>query len=656
MKNKKSNFGIILIAVLIVVMVSVMFRTNQNIQTHKYSEIIQLFNNKQVTAFTLNLNNGDLKITTKNNDTSAIKASSDVTYRIGAPTWFMEDVKDDIEKYNKENPSAQMEYDIIPATDNSGLFNIGFMVVSFLVLGGFWFFIMRQATGGAGKAMSINKSKMKASDPNNKTTFADVAGAEEEKEELEEIVDFLKNPQRYTELGAKIPCGVLLVGPPGTGKTLLARACAGEAGVPFYSISGSDFVEMYVGVGAKRVRELFETAKKASPSIVFIDEIDAVGRQRGAGLGGGHDEREQTLNQLLVEMDGFGANEGVIVIAATNRADILDNALLRPGRFDRQVYVGYPDVKGREEILKVHTRNKPLGPDVNLNTIARSTVGFTGADLANLVNEAALLAVKKGRKAITEIDIEESSVKVMMGAEKRSRVVSDKEKKLVAYHEGGHAIASYFCEYRDPVHQISIIPRGGAGGYTMYIPENDDSLRTKKRMLDDMVGLLGGRVAEKLVLEDISTGASSDLKRATAIARSMVTRYGFSEKLGPVVYDGDPHETFLGKDLSNGKSYSENIAFEIDEEVRTMLDDAYDRCTDILSEHMDKLHKLAEVLLEKETISGEEFIDVMEGREIVVETETSTEEAEITLEQEETVEKNTTVETENEKKDEIENI
>ena len=423
----------------------------------------------------------------------------------------------------------------------------------------------------------------------------------------------MKNQQKFNSLGARIPHGVLLVGPPGTGKTLLARACAGEAGVPFYSISGSDFVEMYVGVGASRVRDLFDKAKKTAPCIVFIDEIDAVGRQRGTGLGGGHDEREQTLNQLLVEMDGFGANEGVIVVAATNRVDILDKALLRPGRFDRQVYVGLPDVKGREEILRVHTRNKPLAPDVVLKTIAKSTVGFTGADLENLVNEAALLAAKRGRKAITERDIEEASIKVIAGPEKKSRVVTEKEKKLTAYHEAGHAITHYYSETADPVHEISIVPRGMAGGYTMSLPEEDKNYVTKKQMEDEIVTLLGGRVAEKLVLDDISTGASNDLERATAIARNMVMRYGFSERLGPVVYGGNPSETFLGRDLGAGRNYSEEVASEIDAEIREMLDEAFETARVQLSQHMQQLHVVAQALIEREKLSGDEFRTLMSG-------------------------------------------
>ena len=487
-------------------------------------------------------------------------------------------------------------------------------LLPFIIIGLILFFFFNQMQKANNSQMSFGKAKTKKSiEERPDVKFSDVAGVDEAVEEMQEIKDFLANPAKYQSMGAKIPRGCLLVGPPGTGKTLLARAVAGEAGVPFFSISGSDFVEMFVGVGASRVRDLFQQAKDASPAIIFIDEIDAVGRQRGTGLGGGHDEREQTLNQLLVEMDGFGANEGVIVIAATNRADILDKALLRPGRFDRQVYVGLPDIKGREEILKVHTRNKPLAPDVVLKTIAKSTAGFTGADLENLVNEAALLAAKRGRKAITEQDIEEASIKVVAGPEKKSRVVTEREKRLTSYHEAGHAITHYYCETADPVHEISIIPRGAAGGYTMSLPEEDKNYVTKKQMEDNIVTLLGGRVAEKLVLDDISTGASNDLERATAIARSMVMRYGFSERLGPVVYGNEPSETFLGRDLSAGRGYSETVASEIDAEIREMLDEAYEAARVMLSEHIDKLHTVAKALMEREKLSGEEFCILMEG-------------------------------------------
>ena len=468
--------------------------------------------------------------------------------------------------------------------------------------------------GGLGNAMQFGKSNAKiyvASETGIK--FHDVAGEDEAKEQLQEIVDFLHNPAKYQAIGATMPKGALLVGPPGTGKTLLAKAVAGEAEVPFFSISGSEFVEMFVGMGAAKVRDLFKQANEKAPCIVFIDEIDTIGKKRdGSGMGG-NDEREQTLNQLLVEMDGFDANDGVIVMAATNRADILDKALLRPGRFDRQVYVGLPDVKGREEILRVHTKNKPLGPDVSLKTIARSTAGFSGADLENLVNEAALLAARQGKKAITEKEIEEASVKVMMGPEKKSHVVTDEERRLTAYHETGHAITGYFSKHHDPVHQISIISRGGAGGYTMYLPEKDPSYVTKTAMFENIVTLLGGRVAEQLVLEDISTGASSDLQRATDTARAMVTRYGFSERMGPVVYGSDPGETFLGRDFGQGKGYSEAIASEIDNEIRDIVDEAYETARRTLTEHMDELHKVAGVLMEREKISGEEFKTLMEG-------------------------------------------
>ena len=472
----------------------------------------------------------------------------------------------------------------------------------------------RGAAGGGSNArmMNFGRSRAKLS-RDSKVNFTNVAGLEEEKEELSEIVDFLKRPQNYTAMGARIPKGVLLVGPPGTGKTLMARAVAGEAGVQFLSISGSDFVELYVGVGASRVRDLFEQAKKVAPAIIFIDEIDAVGRQRGSGLGGGHDEREQTLNQLLVEMDGFEANDGVIVMAATNRADILDKALLRPGRFDRQVYVGLPDVKGREEILKVHTKNKPLAPDVSLKVIAQRTAGFAGADLENLVNEAALLAARRSRKAITMEDIEEASMKVMAGPEKKSRVVTPEEKKLTAYHEAGHAVAGFYCKHHPRVHEITIIPRGQAGGYTMYLPEKDRSYVTKGEMFEDIVSSLGGRVAEQLILDDISTGASNDLQQATNIARQMITKYGFSERLGPVVYGTSQEETFLGRDLGQGKGYSETTAAEIDSEMRDIIDEAYETCRRTLTEHIDQLHALAQALMEREKLNEKEFNAVMAG-------------------------------------------
>lgn len=499
----------------------------------------------------------------------------------------------------------------------SGLLELLGTFLPFLLLAGLLIFFFTSMQKANNSQMSFGKAKTKkTAEERPDVKFSDVAGVDEAVEEMTEIKDFLANPAKYQSMGAKIPRGCLLVGPPGTGKTLLARAVAGEAGVPFFSISGSDFVEMFVGVGASRVRDLFQQAKEASPSIIFIDEIDAVGRQRGAGLGGGHDEREQTLNQLLVEMDGFDANDGVIVMAATNRADILDKALLRPGRFDRQVYVGLPDVKGREEILRVHTKNKPLGPDVSLKTIAKSTAGFSGADLENLVNEAALLAARKGKKAITEPEIEEASIKVVAGPEKKSRVVTDAEKRLTSYHEAGHAITGYFCKTHDPVHQISIIPRGSAGGFTMYLPEKDPSYVTKTAMNENIVCLLGGRVAEQLVLDDISTGASNDLQRATDTARAMVTRYGFSERMGPVVYGTDPGETFLGRDFGQGKGYSENTASEIDNEIRDIMDESYETARRILTEHMTELHRVAGVLMEREKISGEEFDVLMKGENL----------------------------------------
>ena len=618
--------------------------TDSESSTMGYSQVVSYFKANQVTGFALDLNTGVIKLSLKKGDvelpdpTAANQQSESVlqgvltadrtnkveplnggevvvSYKIPYLAYFVNHMDEYIDSYDTANPSAPMVYDIVGQKTSFPWAEILMSGLSMGCLVCILFMMFRGGQGGS--VMNVGRAKVKdQQDGGRKATFADVAGADEEKAELQEIVEFLKNPGQFNTLGARIPHGVLLVGPPGTGKTLLARACAGEAGVPFYSISGSDFVEMYVGVGASRVRDLFDKAKKNMPSIIFIDEIDAVGRQRGAGLGGGHDEREQTLNQLLVEMDGFGANEGVIVMAATNRADILDQALLRPGRFDRRVYVGLPDVKGREDILRVHTRNKPLAPDVKLKTIAQSTVGFSGADLENLVNEAALLAARRGRKAITEQEIEEASIKVVAGPEKKSHVVTDKEKRLTAYHEGGHAITGYFCPTHDPVHQISIVPRGQAGGFTMYLPDKDASYVTKTAMQESIVTLLGGRVAEQLVLEDISTGASNDLERATSTARSMVTRYGFSERLGPVVYGTDQAQTFLGRDLGQGKGYSEAIATEIDSEVRDIVEDGYETARRILTEHMPELHKLAKYLMEREKISGDEFKIIMEGGEL----------------------------------------
>lgn len=484
-----------------------------------------------------------------------------------------------------------------------------FVVLMFVV---FWFMLMQQSQGGGGRVMSFGKSKarMHKEDDENLVTFDDVAGLEEEKEELEEIVDFLKNPRKYLEIGARIPKGVLLVGPPGTGKTYLSKAVAGEAGVPFFSISGSDFVEMFVGVGASRVRDLFEQAKKNAPCIIFIDEIDAVGRRRGAGLGGGHDEREQTLNQLLVEMDGFGTNEGIIVMAATNRPDILDPAILRPGRFDRRIHVGLPDIKAREEILKVHTRNKPLDDDVDLKVIAKRTPGFSPADLENLTNEAALLSARQNLKKINMETINEASIKVVAGPEKRSKVISEKEKRLTAYHEAGHAVTSRLLPSQDPVHMVTIIPRGMAGGFTAYLPEEDKYYMTKKEMEEELVTLLGGRVAEALVLDDISTGAQNDIERATKLARRMVTSYGMSTNLGPMTYGTDEEEVFVGRDFGRARNYSEEVAAAIDREMRSLIDRAYNTAEKLLKENIDVLHKVAEALLEKETLDGKEFEEI----------------------------------------------
>lgn len=576
----------------------------------KYSEIMEQFDSLNVSQFELDLGSGQLKYKLKGED----KVYS---YTVPNVSLFAnevlggEDAENYRKKYNAENPDDPLQYNLIPISDNSFWLNL---IPTLLMLGVmifFFVFMMKNAVGG--KMSSFGKTNAKMAPSSKKATFDDVAGADEEKEELKEIVDFLRDNKKYTEIGARIPKGVLLLGPPGTGKTLLARAVAGEAKVPFFSISGSDFVEMFVGVGASRVRDLFEQAKKNAPAIIFIDEIDAVGRQRGAGLGGGHDEREQTLNQLLVEMDGFEDNDSVIVMAATNRRDILDPALLRPGRFDRQILVGYPDVKGREAILKVHTRNKPLAPDVDLETIAKSTVGFTGADLENLVNEASLLAARKNKKAITKDELEEASIKVVAGPEKKSKVITEDEKKLTAYHEGGHALCTYYSKSQDKVHQVSIIPRGQAGGFTMSLPVKDKSYVSKNEMYENIVVLLGGRVAEKLILDDISTGASNDLERATATARNMVTRYGFSDNLGPVVYGQGDHEVFLGRDYTNTPSYSDNVAAEIDNEIRTLIESAFTDAEKILNEHMDKLHVVAKYLMKYEKVDGATFEKLMNG-------------------------------------------
>ena len=604
---KKSKGIVMYLAMfgLLIVLLFAMMSLDKPVSTLKYYQVLDYFKQGEVAEYQIDYNSRTLTLRLEGKDQL-------VDYQLASIPQFNEDIKPYIEQYEQTN-DATFKRNYLPAKEPSLLATL---LPTLLLLGGMallWIFMMRQAGGGGGKMNTFGKAKPKPVEDGRRVTFADVAGADEEKEELVEVVDFLKNPKKFNALGARIPKGVLLMGPPGTGKTLLARAVAGEAGVPFYSISGSDFVEMFVGVGASRVRDLFDQAKKTSPSIVFIDEIDAVGRQRGAGLGGGHDEREQTLNQLLVEMDGFGANTGVIVMAATNRRDILDPALLRPGRFDRQIVVGYPDVKGREEILKVHTRNKPLGPDVDLNVIAKTTIGFTGADLENLVNEAALLAARKGRKAITMVDIEAATIKVVAGPEKRSHVVPDKDKRLTCFHEAGHAVATYYCETQDKVHEISIIPRGMAGGYTMSLPTEDRSYETKKGMQENIVTLLGGRIAEKLVLDDISTGASNDLERATKIAKAMVTRYGFSDRLGPIVYGQNENEVFLGRDFGHTRDYSETVAAQIDEEIRAVIDSGYDQCESILTEHMDQLHKVAEFLYEFEKINGADFDRLMKG-------------------------------------------
>ena len=524
---------------------------------------------------------------------------------------------DDIKPYYNPASTDEIPHNLTRATDNSILMEMIPTLIIMIILIVAWVLIMKKMGGGGlgGKEMSFGKAKIKnTNDEKRKTTFDDVAGADEEKEELAEVVEFLKAPEKYNKLGARIPKGVLLVGPPGTGKTLLARAVAGEAGVPFFSISGSDFVEMFVGVGASRVRDLFDQAKKNSPCIIFIDEIDDVGRQRGAGLGGGNDEREQTLNQLLVEMDGFGANEGVILIAATNRPDVLDPALMRPGRFDRQVVVSYPDVNGREAILRVHARKKPLAPDVNLKTIAKTTAGFTGADLENLLNEAALLAARKDKKAITMDEIKEATVKVVVGAEKKSKVMSEKEKKLTAYHEAGHAILFDKLETQDPVHEISIIPTGMAGGYTMPLPSEDKSYNSRRGMYEDIVVSLGGRVAEELIMDDISTGASNDIEKATKTARAMVTKYGMTKELGCVCYGTDNNSVFLGRDMgSRTQDYSEATAAKIDQLVLDMVNKAYGDATKILSDNMDKLHDIAKYLIKHEKMGSEDFTAVMNG-------------------------------------------
>ncbi len=635
-KKNKPGAALLRIAMLIAIPVAIFFtfftmlnggRTSQK-EKEVYSDYIQYFVDNKIESFTLDLGSGKMQMTLrpdyrtdKNEDGKIDEKDYVIAYTVPNVGHFVDVIDPILEKVaNDDDPDNDIQYDFKPISDTSWITTwlpIGLMVLIMVVM----FLSMRRSLGsmdgGPGKVMGFGKAKIKnAADDKRKTTFDDVAGADEEKEELKEVVEFLKDPRRFTELGARVPKGVLLVGPPGTGKTLLARAVAGEAGVPFFSMSGSDFVEMYVGVGASRVRDLFDQAKKNAPCIIFIDEIDAVGRQRGAGLGGGHDEREQTLNQLLVEMDGFSGNEGIIMIAATNRPDVLDHALMRPGRFDRQVVVNTPDLKGREEILKVHAKGKPLAPDVDLSVVAKSTAGFTGADLENLLNESALLAARRDRRAITMEEIEEATVKVVVGTEKRSHVMTEKERKLTAYHEAGHAVVTYYSETQDPVHQISIIPRGMAGGYTMSLPQQERSYKRRGEMLEDIQVLLGGRAAEALTLEDISTGASNDIERATEIARRMVTKFGMSDKLGPICYAGsDSDEVFLGRDFAQTRNHSEEIAAQIDAEVHRILSEGYAETEKKLNDHMDKLVKVAERLMVTEKMDGDEFRAIMEESE-----------------------------------------
>ncbi|MGN1123333.1 MAG: ATP-dependent zinc metalloprotease FtsH [Eubacterium sp.] len=611
-KNWKSMLVYILIPILLIG--AVLFFANQQTKVDmKYSEIVSMFKAGEISEFRLDLSSGNLVYKTFKNP------KTEQSYSVPNTAYFLEDIRDEVDEYNDAHPDKPIVYDLQKGASNSWFVSMIPTLLMFLVLIGLSVYAFRKMSGAmsneTNKTLSFGKIRTKSlvDDEKRKTTFKDVAGCDEEKAELEELVEFLKEPERFTQLGARIPKGVLLVGPPGTGKTLLARAVAGEAGAPFLSISGSDFVEMYVGVGASRVRDLFDQAKKKSPAIIFIDEIDAVGRHRGAGMGGGHDEREQTLNQLLVEMDGFGANEGVIIIAATNRPDILDPALLRPGRFDRQVTVGRPDTKGREEILKVHSRNKPLAPDVDLKDVAKGTIGFVGADLENLMNEAALLAARRKYKAITRQEIQDAMLKVIMGTEKKSHKMSEKEVKLTAFHEAGHAIATYYLESQDEVHEISIIPRGMAGGYTMSLPTEDKSYNSKLEMLDELVVLLGGRVAEALTLGDISTGASNDIERASKVARDMITKYGMSDTLGPINFGGDNQEVFIGRDYGHVKNYSEETASKIDEEVSRLINDAYKRTEQILKEHMDKLELVANALIKREKLNKDEFKSLIEN-------------------------------------------
>lgn len=611
-KNWKSMLVYILIPILLIGAV-IYFVNSQTSTQLKYSQVVSMFKNNEVSEFSLDLSSGNLVYKT------FAKPKEEKNYSVPNVSYFLDDIRESVDKYNDEHSDKPIVYDYRAGTSNAWIYSMIPSLLMFVVLIALGIYAFRKMSGAmnseTNRTLGFGKIKTKTlvEDEKRKTTFKDVAGCDEEKSELEELVEFLKNPESFTELGARIPRGVLLVGPPGTGKTLLARAVAGEAGAPFLSISGSDFVEMYVGVGASRVRDLFEQAKKKAPAIVFIDEIDAVGRHRGAGTGGGNDEREQTLNQLLVEMDGFGTNSGIIVIAATNRPDVLDPALLRPGRFDRQITVNRPDAQGREDILKVHSRNKPLGPDVDLKEIAKDTIGFTGADLENLLNEAALLAVRRKKKALTMQEISDATSRVEMGTEKKSHKYSEKAKKLTAYHEAGHAVSSYYIEGHDPVKEISIIPRGmGAGGYTWYTPQ-EENYNSKADMLDDLISLLGGRVAEALSLNDISTGASNDLQRATSICRDMVSKYGMSDELGPVVYSDDNNEVFLGKDYGHVNNYSEATSARIDEQIEKMMRKAYSQTESILKTHYDKLELVAETLIKNEKISGDQFTQLMKN-------------------------------------------
>lgn len=616
MNNMSKNWKSILVYILIPILLigAVIYFVNSQTSTQlKYSQVVSMFKNNEVSEFSLDLSSGNLVYKT------FAKPKEEKNYSVPNVSYFLDDIRESVDKYNDEHSDKPIVYDYKAGTSNAWIYSMIPSLLMFVVLIALGIYAFRKMSGAMNNETNRTlgfgriKTKTLVEDEKRKTTFKDVAGCDEEKAELEELVEFLKSPESFTELGARIPRGVLLVGPPGTGKTLLARAVAGEAGAPFLSISGSDFVEMYVGVGASRVRDLFEQAKKKAPAIVFIDEIDAVGRHRGAGTGGGNDEREQTLNQLLVEMDGFGTNSGIIVIAATNRPDVLDPALLRPGRFDRQITVNRPDAQGREDILKVHSRNKPLGPDVDLKEIAKDTIGFTGADLENLLNEAVLLAVRRKKKALTMQEISDATSRVEMGTEKKSHKYSEKAKKLTAYHEAGHAVSSYYIEGHDPVKEISIIPRGmGAGGYTWYTPQ-EENYNSKADMLDDLISLLGGRVAEALSLNDISTGASNDLQRATSICRDMVSKYGMSDELGPVVYSDDNNEVFLGKDYGHVNNYSEATSARIDEQIEKMMRKAYSQTESILKTHYDKLELVAETLIKNEKISGDQFTQLMEN-------------------------------------------